>query len=94
MKKYFLKKKFSKKCTHLTFKKFNKANNYGMRKIGLVVFGILDSPFFSPLIQLLLECFQMSPRFESTYISMEHGYPKKTTILLVVLEILDTSILG
>ena len=48
--------------------------------------------FFS-FIQLLLECFQMSPRFKSTYISMEHGYPKKTTILLV-LEILDTSILG
>ena len=72
-----------------------------MRKIGLVVFGILDSPFYFiylfiyfPLIQLLLECFQMSPRFKSTYISMEHGYPKKATILLVVLEILDTSILG
>lgn len=93
MKNYFLKKKISKKCTHLSFKKFNKANNYGMRKLGLDVFGILDSPFF-PLIQLFLEleCFQMSPRSKSTYISMEHGYPKKTTIQ--VLEILDTSILG
>lgn len=64
-----------------------------MRKLGLDVFGILDSPFF-PLIQLLLElgCFQMSPRSKSTCISMEHGYPKKTTIQ--VLEILDTSILA